>query len=153
MQNDARRFSRFSARADAVLVCLPRIYEGTLIDISEQGALLRLDGKVEIQLGDQTRLRVLTAKGNQAFEVRARLAYRSGQNIGLQIDIVDQYAKGSLYRLIGMRPDAADLAARSLPDLIDAGFRADPMPSAGGANMQVLRRSIRTQPADPITAV
>ena len=152
MQNDARLFSRLSWCADAVLICLPRIYEATLIDISEQGALLRRDGEVDIEIGAQTRLRVLTQKGNQAFEVHGRLAYRSGRNIGLQIDIVDQYARGSLRRLIGMRPDAADLAARSLPDLIEAGLCADPMPSARGASMPVLRRSIRTQPADPIKA-
>ncbi len=75
MQNDSRLFSRPPYRASAVLIHLPYLYEVTLIDISVHGALVGPMGNVEIGVGDQTRLRVLTEKGNQAFEVEALVAH------------------------------------------------------------------------------
>src|SRR3972149_10770568 len=85
MQNDPRLFSRFPYRANAVLIRLPHLYEVTLIDISAHGALVGMKGNAEIRVGDQTRLRVLTEKGYQAFEVEALVAHRSEQGIGLEI--------------------------------------------------------------------
>jgi hypothetical protein len=124
MQNDPRLFSRFSYRANAVLIRLPRIYDVTLIDISVHGALVGLKGDAEIGVGDQTRLRVLTEKGNQAFEVEALVVHRSEQGIGLEIDAIDHHAKSTLHRLIEMNLGTLDLASRTLPALLKANFSA-----------------------------
>jgi hypothetical protein len=118
MQNDARVFSRFPYRANAVLIRLPYLYEVTLIDISAHGALVGLRGNVEIRVGDQTRLRVLTEKGNRAFEVEALVAHRSEQLIGVEIGSIDRHALDTLHRLIEMNLGTLDLAARTLPALL-----------------------------------
>ncbi len=123
MHHDPRLFSRFPYRANAVLICLPRLYEVTLIDISAHGALVKQKGNVEIVVGDQTRLRVLTEKGNQAFEVEALVAHRSEQGVGLEFGCIDHHAKKTLYRLIEMNLGTLDLASRSLPVLLKANSR------------------------------
>jgi len=124
MQSDSRLFSRFPYRANAVLICLPHLYEVTLIDISERGVLVGPDGNVGIGIGDQTRLRVLTEKGNQAFEVEALVAHRSEQGIGLAINAIDRHAKNTLQRMIEMNLGTPDLALRTLPALLRENFSA-----------------------------
>jgi hypothetical protein len=123
MHHDLRLFSRFAYRANAVLIRLPRLYEVTLIDISAHGALVKSKGNVEIVVGDQTRLRALTEKGNQAFEVEALVAHRSEQGVGLEFGCIDHHARNTLYRLIEMNLGTLDLASRSLPALLKANFR------------------------------
>jgi hypothetical protein len=129
MQNDLRRFSGFPYRANAVLIRLPHLYEVTLIDISVHGALVGLKGNAEIMVGDQTRLRVLTERGNQAFEVEALVAYRLEQDIGLKMSFIDHHANRTLHRLIEMKLGNPDLASRTLPILLKANFFAGPAPS------------------------
>lgn len=131
MQNDPRLLSRFPYCANAELIRLPNLYEVTLIDISEHGALLGPKGNVNIGVGDQTRLRVLTEKGNQAFEVGAVVAHRSEQLIGLEINAIDHHAKSTLRRMIEMNLGTPNLATRSLPVLLKANFSASPAPSGG----------------------
>ena len=126
MQNEPRPFSRVPYRANAVLICLPRLCEVTLIDISVHGALAWLKGNVEINVGDETRLRVLTEKGNQAFEVEALVAHQSEHIVGLEISAMDHHAKGTLRRLIETNLGAPDLASRTLPVLLKANFSASP---------------------------
>ena len=128
MQNDPRLFSRFPYCANAVLIHLPRLYEVTLIDISVHGVLVGLKGSAEIRVGDQTRLRVLTEKGNQAFEVEALVAHRSEQGIGLEISSIDHHAKSRLHRMIENNLGTPDLASRTLPVLLKANFSASPTP-------------------------
>lgn len=128
MHEDARQFSRFPYRASAMLIRLPSLYDVTLIDISAYGALVRLKGDVEIRAGDRVRLRVLTEKGNQAFEVDALVAHRSEQGIGLEIESIDRHAKITLYRLIEMNLGTLDLAARELPALLKVKFSAATVP-------------------------
>ena len=134
MQNDAQLLSRFPYHANAVLIRLPRLYEVTLIDISAHGALVGLKGNAEIMVGDQTRLRVLTEKGNQAFEVEALVAYRLEQSIGLKMSSIDHHAKRTLHRLIEMNLGTPDLDSRTLPALLKANCFAGPAPSAGRAH-------------------
>jgi hypothetical protein len=126
MQDDLRLCSMFPHRANAVLIRLPNLYEVTLIDISEHGALVGLKGNVEIRVGDRTRLRVLTEKGNQAFEVDTFVVHRSEQGIGLEIDSIDHHAKSTLHRLIEINLGTLDLATRTLPVLLKANFSASP---------------------------
>jgi hypothetical protein len=130
MKNDPRLFPRFPYRTNAVLICLPCLHEVTLIDICAHGALVRPEGNTEIRVGDQTRLRVLTEKGNQAFEVEALVAHRSDQGIGVEFGCIDHHAKSTLQRLIEMNLGTSDLAARTLPALLDANFCAAPAPPA-----------------------
>ena len=132
MQADPRLCSRFSYRANAVLIYLPHLYEVTLIDISVHGVLVGLKEDAEITVGDKTRLRVLTEKGNQAFEVEALVAHRSEQGIGLEIKSIDHHAKSTLRRLFEANLGTAELASRSLHVLLEANFSADPA-SAGCA--------------------
>lgn len=120
MQSDPRRSPEPAHRANAVLIHLPRLYEVALIDASLRGALIGTRKLVEIELGEQVRLRVLTERGNQAFEVEARVAHRAEIGIGLEFDTVDQHARRSLQRLIGTDRSAGDPAARTLGDLIEA---------------------------------
>ena len=129
MQSDRRRFSRFPYHANAVLIHLPRLYEATLIDISVHGALVGPKGNVETRIGDKTRLRVLTEKGNQAFEVEAFVVHRSEQGIGLEIDSIDEHAKSGLRRLIEMNLGTLDLASRTLPVLLETNFSKSTAPS------------------------
>ena len=124
MQVDPRLCSRFPHRAHAVLIHLPHLYEVTLIDISEHGVLVEPKGNVGIAIGDQTRLRVLTEKGNQAFEVEAIVAHRSEQGIGLDINSIDHHARNSLRRLVEAKLGTEELASRTLPVLIEANFSA-----------------------------
>jgi len=131
MQDDTRLFSRLPYNARAVLVCLPRLCEVRLIDISEHGVLAGAMGYVGVGVGDQTRLRVLTEKGNQAFEVGAVVAHRSEQLIGLEINAIDHHAKSTLRRMIEMNLGTPNLATRSLPVLLKANFSASPAPSGG----------------------
>ena len=130
MQSAPRQTSKFQHRANAVLIHLPRIDEVLLIDISEHGVLVEAKNALEIGIGDQIRLRVLTEKGNRAFEVDARVAHRSEQGIGLEINSIDRNAKSTLCRLIGMSPGNLDLASRSLPALLKANFSDIPAPAA-----------------------
>ena len=118
MQIDPRQYSRFSYRTNAVLILLPRVYEVTLIDISLHGVLVGLSVNAEIGAGDHARLRVLTEKGNQACEVETRVAHRSEQLIGLEINSIDHHAKNTLHRLIEMNLGTLDLASRTLPILL-----------------------------------
>jgi hypothetical protein len=129
MQNDLRLLSRFPYCANAELIRLPHLYDVTLIDISEHGALLGPKGNVNIGVGDQTRLRVLTEKGNQAFEVEAFVWHRSAEGIGLEFYSIDQHAKSALRRLIEMNLGTLDLATRTLPALLKANFSAVAAPS------------------------
>jgi len=126
MQTDVRLCSRFPYRANAVLIHLPRVYEVTLIDISVHGALVGLNGNAEIRVGDHTRLRVLTEKGNQAFEVEALVAHRSEQGIGVEINSIHYHAKSALHRLIEINLGTLDLASRTLPALLKANFSTSP---------------------------
>ena len=128
MQDDPQQCSRFPNCAKAVLIRLPHLYEATLIDISVHGAVVGLKGNAEIGVGDQTRLRVLTEKGNQAFEVGALVAYRSGQGIGLEINSIDHHAKSTLYRMIAINSGTLDLAVRALLVLLEANFSVSPTP-------------------------
>ena len=128
MQNDLRLCSRFPYRANAVLIHLPRLYEVTLIDISVHGALVGLKGNAEIRVGDHTRLRVLTEKGNQAFEVEALVAHRSELGIGVEINSIDCHAKNALHRLIEFNLGTQDLASRTLSVLLKAHFSTSPAP-------------------------
>lgn len=128
MQSDRRRIARFPYHANAVSIRLPRLYEVTLIDISVHGALVGLKENAEIRVGDRTRLRVLTEKGNQAFEVETFVVHRSEQRIGLEIDSIDHYAKSTLHRLIETNLGTPDLASRTLPVLLKANFSASPAP-------------------------
>jgi hypothetical protein len=127
MQNEPRLLPRLPYRANAVLICLPRLCEVTLIDISVHGALVWIKGNVEIRVGDETRLRVLTEKGNQAFEAQALVAHRSQRIAGLEISAIDHHAKDTLQRLIGMNPNSQDLASRTLPVLLKENAAANPM--------------------------
>lgn len=120
MLNDSRLFAAFPYRANAVLVCLPRLYDVALIDISMYGALIGFEGNAEIRPGEQAPLRVLTEKGNQAFEVQARVAHRAGSRIALAIDVTDRHTRGLLQHLLGAGANALNLASRSLSELIDA---------------------------------
>jgi hypothetical protein len=128
MRNDSRLFAAFPYRANAVLICLPRLYDVALIDISMHAALIAFEGTAEIRPGDQAPLRVLTEKGNQAFEVPARVAHRTGSRIALAIGVIDRHTRGSLQRLLGAGSSAPDLASRSLSELIDANGGASPLP-------------------------
>ena len=139
MQNDPRLFSRFPYRANAVLIRLPHLYEVTLIDISAHGALVGMKGNAEIRVGDQTRLRVLTEKGYQVFEVEALVAHRSEQGIGLEIGSIDHHARNTLHRLIEMNLGTLDLAARSLPALLKANF----------SRLRLSSQFLRATPAAP----
>jgi hypothetical protein len=127
MQDDPRPVPGFPYHADAVLICLPQLCEVTLIDISMHGALVWPKGNVEIKVGDKVRLRVLTEKGNQAFEVQALVAHRTERIIGLEISAVDHHAMGTLRRLIGIDSGTPDLASRTLPVLLKSNLRASPM--------------------------
>jgi len=129
MGNDRRQFFGRAHRASAVLICLPQLYEVALIDISAHAALVETRGKVEIKPGDRARLRVLTEKGNQAFEVEALVVHRSELGIGLELDTIDHHASCGLQRLIGMNSGGLDLSARTLPDLIEANFCANTAPA------------------------
>jgi hypothetical protein len=133
MQNDPRLRSTFPYRANAVLIHLPRLYEVTLIDISVHGVLVAPNCNAEIGVGDQARLRVLTEKGNQAFEVEAVVVHRSEQGIGLEIKAIDDHAKSSVRRLIETSLGNLDLASRSLPVLLEANFSAYPTGATGRA--------------------
>ncbi len=126
MQDNPRQFARFPRRASAVLIRLPYLYEVTLIDISEHGVLVGLEEDAEIKVGDETRLRVLTQKGNHTFEVEALVAYRSDRSIGLEISAIDHHARSALHRLIEAHLGTLDLAARFLPALLEANFSANP---------------------------
>lgn len=128
MHDSPRQFAKFPCRASAVLIHLPYLYEVTLIDISEYGVLVGPTENVEIKIGDQTRLRVLTEKGNQAFEVGVLVAHRSEQGIGLEINSIDNHAKSILHRLIEMNLGTLDLATRTLPVLLKANFSTSPAP-------------------------
>jgi hypothetical protein len=119
MQKGTRQFSRFPYHAVAVLIRLPRLDEVTLIDVSLHGVLVALNTAAEIRTGEQTRLRVLTERGNQSFEVEALVAHRSGQFVGLEISSIDQHARDILRQLIEMNLGAPELATRTLPALLD----------------------------------
>jgi hypothetical protein len=129
MQNNTQLCSRLPYRANAVLIRLPHIYEATLIDISVHGALVQLANDAEVRIGDQTRLRVLTEKGNQAFEVDAVVVHRSERGTGLEISAIDHHALSTLHRLIEMNLGAAELAARTLPALLRENFSDSPAQS------------------------
>ena len=126
MQDEPRLVSGFPYRANAVLICLPHLWEATLIDISLHGALVWIKGNVEIRVGDETRLRVLTEKGNQAFEAEALVAHRAQHIVGLEISAIDHHATSALQRLTGMNPNFPDLASRTLPVLLQANGAASP---------------------------
>ncbi len=126
MQDEPRLLPGLPYSANAVLICLPHLCEVTLIDISVHGALVWIKGNVEIRVGDETRLRVLTEKGNQAFEAQALVAHRSQHIAGLEISAIDDHAKGTLQRLIGMNPNSPDLASRTLPVLLKENAAASP---------------------------
>ncbi len=128
MQDDPRLSSRFPCRAKAVLICLPHLYEVTLIDVSVHGVLVGPKGNVEIGVGDHARLRVLTERGNHAFEIEARVVHRSEQGVGLEIHSVDHHARSSLCRLIEASPGALDVASRSLPVGLKEKSPASPAP-------------------------
>jgi hypothetical protein len=142
MQSNPQLCSRFPYRANAVLIRLPRIYEATLIDISVHGALVRLENDVEIGIGDQTRLRVLTERGNQAFEVDAVVVHRSEQGIALEINAIDHHALSTLHRLIEMNLGTVDLATRTLPVLLRENFTTSPAQAGNRA-----RSGYGSQPA------
>jgi hypothetical protein len=91
----------------------------TLIDISLHGVLVELNSNAEIGAGDQARLRVLTEKGNQAFEIDALVAHRLGQFIGLEISAIDHHARSTLRQLIEMNLGTLEPAARTLPALLE----------------------------------
>ncbi|HUX25681.1 MAG TPA: PilZ domain-containing protein [Burkholderiales bacterium] len=133
MGNDRRQFSGLAHRASAVLICLPQLYEVALIDISARGALVETRGKVEIKPGDRARLRVLTEKGNQAFEAEVLIVHCSELGIGLEIEAIDHHASCGLQRLIGTNSGGADLTARTLPELIEANFCANTAPAVARA--------------------
>ena len=122
MQNDLRRHSRFPYSAKAELIRLPHLYEVTLIDISEHGVLIRSNAKTRIAVGDQIRLRLLTEKGNQAFEVEALVAHRSEEIAGLEISSIDRHARRSLHQLIQMNLGTPELASRTLATLLQANL-------------------------------
>jgi hypothetical protein len=126
MQIEPRLRSTFRYRASAVLVDLPHLYEAVLIDISEHGVLAELKENADITLGDRTLLRVLTEKGNQAFEVQALVVHRSGQIVGLEIHCIDRHARSILHRLIETDQGAPNLAARTFPVLLRANLSASP---------------------------
>jgi hypothetical protein len=106
------------------------LYEATLIDISMCGVLVELKGSVDIEVGDQARLRVLNGNGNQAFELDTLVVHRSEQGIGLAVNAIDRHAQSGVQRLIGSGPGAPALAARTLPALLEANFRANPVQAA-----------------------
>ena len=139
MQAGDRRHSRPPHCFGAVLIHLPRLYELALLDISLHAALLAPGERVEVGLGEATRLRVLTRRGNQACEVQAVIAYRSERGIGLEIDASEQPAMRSLQRLIGVDLVLGDrLGSRSLADLIEANLGAaalTPAPAVCSAAM------------------
>ena len=122
MQNDLRRHSRFPYSARAELIRLPHLYEVTLIDISEHGVLIRSNAKTGIEVGDQIRLRLLTEKGNQAFEVEVLVAHRSEELAGLEISAIDRHARRSLHQLIQMNLGTPELASRTLAALLQANL-------------------------------
>lgn len=137
MRNDSRMFAAFPYRANAVLVCLPHLYDVVLIDISEHAALVWATGNAGIRRGAVARLRVLTENGNQAFELRTVVAHSSGHGIALEIDAIDRHARDSLQRLLGADRGAPQLASRTLSDLIEANSQAPrplapPWPGAAG---------------------
>ena len=129
MRDEPRPFSRLPYRANAVLVRLPLLCEVTLIDISVHGALVWMKGNVEFGVGDEIRLRVLTEKGNQALEVRARVAHRSCRIVGLEISAVDHHARCSLQRLNGINPGNWGFASRTLPVLLRENSAAGSTPA------------------------
>ena len=120
MQSVSRQPSRFPYRASAVLICLPHLYEVTLIDVSLHGVLVGLDGHAEIGAGDRLRLRILTEKGNQACEVETLVVHRSEGQIGLEIRSIDCHARNTLRQLIEMNLGTLELAVRTLPALLKA---------------------------------
>lgn len=122
MQNDLRRHSRFPYSARAELIRLPHLYEVTLIDISEHGVLIRSNAKTRIEVGDRIRLRLLTEKGNQAFEVEALVAHRSEEFAGLEISAIDRHARRTLRQLIQMNLGTPELASRTLAALLQANL-------------------------------
>jgi hypothetical protein len=85
---------------------------------------------VEIDAGEQTRLRVLTERGNQAFEVETQVGHHSNRLIGLEINAIDHHAKRTLQRMIEMNLGASDLATRRLHDLLTEYFSLTPAHSA-----------------------
>jgi hypothetical protein len=124
MQADSQHLSRFPYRPSAELICLPRLYRVTLIDISEHGVLVGATQSVGIAVGDEARLRLLTEKGNQAFELQARVAHRSGLDIGLEFVSIDRHARSTLRRMIEMNLGMPELASRSLPAMLHANLLA-----------------------------
>jgi len=127
MQDDPRLVPGVGYRANAVLIHLPQLCEVTLIDISMHGALVWLKGNAEIRVGDDARLRVLTERGNQVFEVQALVAHRRERILGLEISAIDHHARESLQRLMGMNPETPGLASRTLPVLLKSNPSASPL--------------------------
>ncbi len=85
MEIERRRFSRSPFHANAVLVTAAREHPVTLVDISEHGVLVQQKERVDIDIGDQIKLRVLTENGGGTFEASALVVRRADQHIALEI--------------------------------------------------------------------
>jgi hypothetical protein len=141
MRNSSLSFSRLANCANAVLIRLPHLHEVTLLDLSLHAAMVASSGYVDVVVGDAVRLRVLTPRGNCAFEVDASVAYRAAEYIGLQIASVDAHARSALLRLVEMKHGSAASAARTLPALLEA-HRSCVAGAAHTFSGQVARRAV-----------
>ncbi len=85
MELERRRYSRSPFHANAMLITPAHEHSVTLVDISEHGVLIQQKESVDVEIGDQIKLRVLTENGGGTFEAEALVVRRADAHIGLEI--------------------------------------------------------------------
>lgn len=125
MTEERRRFSRISFEAPAALVLGGHRATVSVIDLSLQGALLRVPpGAALPDIGSDCELQLALGDDASAIRMPARVAHHDGRDLGLVCSEIDLDSVTHLRRLIGLNLHDPALLDRDLMALIGAEAEA-----------------------------
>lgn len=116
--SERRDFSRIAFHRPAEFTVGGAAMRGELLDISLNGALLRVTGAPRFAVGEACALAVRLDRGDAVIRMAGEIAHDDGDALGVRCDEIDLDSIGHLRRLVEMNLGDERLLQRELSALL-----------------------------------
>jgi len=115
---ERRRHPRFPFHSSGILELAGARHDGTLIDISLSGALIRLAQPFAITDWEPCRLELLNGRNDGCWIDAVRIACQRGELFGLEFAELSSNVRRFLDAIVEMNLGVSDLLNRELPAML-----------------------------------
>lgn len=114
---DKRHYSRISFDANATIIAVDEEWQTELIDVSLNGALVKLPDTWQGKTDEQYKLALLLAEGEVTIQMDVTVSHIEDGHIGFHCDHIDYDSIVHLKRLMELNLGDAELVNRELSGL------------------------------------